>query len=188
MNFCSDDCDSNGCDSACDSNGCDSNGHGGLFGHGAGHGGHGHFGGFLSGHGKGAGNGNHHGHQGLVSALLGGGLQHCLGGHGNGHGSHGHTVGGNGLLHRGAGLGHLHGHHGFGLLSRLHQGPYGGEIPHTANAAGMYGLQGGNPAPTYAYPYYTTRGPRDFLADGCGAPPIAPYNPRPPLCLPSIGW
>ena len=38
--------------------------------------------------------------------------------------------------------------------------PYGGEIPHTAAAAG--GGQGGA-APTYAYPYYTTRGPRDFL-------------------------
>ena len=38
-----------------------------------------------------------------------------------------------------------------------------GEIPHTANAPGMYGAQGGSAAPTYAYPYYTIRGPRDFL-------------------------
>ena len=38
--------------------------------------------------------------------------------------------------------------------------PYGGEIPHTASATG--GGPGGA-APTYAYPYYTTRGPRDFL-------------------------
>lgn len=38
--------------------------------------------------------------------------------------------------------------------------PYGGVIPHTAQAPGQSGL-----APAYAYPYYTTRGPRDFLRD-----------------------
>ena len=38
--------------------------------------------------------------------------------------------------------------------------PYGGAIPHTAQAPGQSGL-----APSYAYPYYTTRGPRDFLRD-----------------------
>ena len=38
--------------------------------------------------------------------------------------------------------------------------PYGGAIPHTAQGPGQSGL-----APSYAYPYYTTRGPRDFLID-----------------------
>ena len=38
--------------------------------------------------------------------------------------------------------------------------PYGGAIPHTAQAPGQSGM-----APSYAYPYYTTRGPRDFLRD-----------------------
>ncbi len=37
--------------------------------------------------------------------------------------------------------------------------PYGGAIPHTAQAPG----NGTGMAPSYAYPYYTTRGPRDFL-------------------------
>ena len=37
--------------------------------------------------------------------------------------------------------------------------PYGGAIPHTAQAPG----NGTGLAPSYAYPYYTTRGPRDFL-------------------------
>ncbi len=40
--------------------------------------------------------------------------------------------------------------------------PYGGELPHTGAPAQGNGF-GGNAAPTYAYPYYTTRGPRDFL-------------------------
>ena len=38
--------------------------------------------------------------------------------------------------------------------------PYGGAIPHTAQQPGQSGI-----APSYAYPYYTTRGPRDFLRD-----------------------
>ena len=38
--------------------------------------------------------------------------------------------------------------------------PYGGETPHTASANGF---GGGSPAPSFQYPYYTTRGPRDFL-------------------------
>lgn len=38
--------------------------------------------------------------------------------------------------------------------------PYGGAIPHTAKQPGQSGM-----APSYAYPYYTTRGPRDFLRD-----------------------
>jgi hypothetical protein len=37
--------------------------------------------------------------------------------------------------------------------------PYAGQLPHTFET-------GPAPtAPTYAYPYYTTRGPRDFLMD-----------------------
>lgn len=46
---------------------------------------------------------------------------------------------------------------GAGLLGRLH--PKAGEIPHTTENPGMMGPQ----APQYVYPYYTTRGPRDFL-------------------------
>jgi hypothetical protein len=46
-------------------------------------------------------------------------------------------------------------------------------IPHTSQppfGADAHGM--GQQAPTYAYPYYTARAPRDFLMD----------NP------PSIGW
>ena len=40
--------------------------------------------------------------------------------------------------------------------------PYAGEIPHTQQPP--YGAGGGaGMAPQYVYPYYTTRGPRDFL-------------------------
>jgi len=46
---------------------------------------------------------------------------------------------------------------GYGLKGKVH--PYAGKIPHTAQS----GL--GNTVPTYAYPYYTTRGPRDFLME-----------------------
>ena len=45
--------------------------------------------------------------------------------------------------------------------------PYGG-VPHTPSM----GPASGSPTPTYSYPYYTTRAPRDFLM----------ANP------PSIGW
>ena len=41
--------------------------------------------------------------------------------------------------------------------------PYGGAIPHTNPTAGQPPQSG--IAPQYAYPYYTTRGPRDFLRD-----------------------
>ena len=66
--------------------------------------------------------------------------------------------------------------------------PFGGQLPHTANngGGGATGFGGGGSAPSYAYPYYTTRGPRDFLQDGCGPPPIYPSNPK-PNCLPTIG-
>lgn len=49
--------------------------------------------------------------------------------------------------------------------------PYGGQIPHTDYMGAGVTPQAGA-APTYAYPYYTIRGPRDFLQ----------ANP------PSIGW
>lgn len=90
---------------------------------------------------------------------------------GTGSGGCGCGLGGAGL--HGAGL------HGAGSRlygGALHRGvshvlpgkhPYGGAVPHTAQGPGSAGT-----APTYAYPYYTTRGPRDFLQD----------NP------PTIGW
>lgn len=66
--------------------------------------------------------------------------------------------------------GHLGGRFGgrlgsHGKLSKLkgaRNHPYGGAIPHTAMGAGGIG-PGTGTAPSYAYPYYTTRGPRDFL-------------------------
>ncbi len=58
-------------------------------------------------------------------------------------------------LRGGAGAGRL------GGLSGPFSGPlpYAGEIPHTAQPQGA----GAPGAPQYVYPYYTTRGPRDFL-------------------------
>lgn len=64
-----------------------------------------------------------------------------------------------GCLGGGCGLGA--GIRGFFAGKSFH--PYGGEIPHTASAAGGAGQGQAGAAPTYAYPYYTTRGPRDFL-------------------------
>lgn len=65
--------------------------------------------------------------------------------------------------------------------------PYGKQPPHTADASVGMQAPGGGQAPSYAYPYYTTRGPRDFLQDGCGPPPIMGYSPR-RTCMPSIGF
>lgn len=42
--------------------------------------------------------------------------------------------------------------------------PYGRAVPHTTPPPAGPGGGGAGMAPTYAYPYYTTRGPRDFLA------------------------
>lgn len=42
--------------------------------------------------------------------------------------------------------------------------PYGGAVPHTTPPPTGGPGAGAGMAPTYAYPYYTTRGPRDFLA------------------------
>ena len=47
-----------------------------------------------------------------------------------------------------------------------------GEIPRTEEPQGMYGAGGPGQAPQYMYPYYTTRGPRDFLRDN---PPTIGY-------------
>ena len=48
------------------------------------------------------------------------------------------------------------------LPGALQNHPYGGQIPHSNPALGPQGGAGGL-TPTYQYPYYTTRGPRDFL-------------------------
>ena len=62
--------------------------------------------------------------------------------------------------------GHGHGHH---LKNR---GPARvGHLPHHYMEQQMYG-QGGPQGPTVAYPYYTTRAPRDFLLDN--PPSIGP--------------
>lgn len=81
-------------------------------------------------------------------------MRNAFGGHGHGMGGNGHGMGG-----------HLHGHG----PAAAH--PYGGQIPHTDYMGAGITPQAGA-APTYAYPYYTVRGPRDFLQS----------NP------PSIGW
>ena len=44
-----------------------------------------------------------------------------------------------------------------------HTKPIGGTIPHTATPPTFNGGPGGGGVPQYVYPYYTTRGPRDFL-------------------------
>lgn len=54
---------------------------------------------------------------------------------------------------------------GFGSIGAAH--PYGGATPHTRPQPGQSGM-----APTQMYPYYTTRGPRDFLRDN---PPSIGY-------------
>jgi len=48
-----------------------------------------------------------------------------------------------------------------GMIGQHHQGPQ-------SHLGAAPGPADGQPAPTYGYPYYTTRGPRDFL------------NPNPP--------
>jgi hypothetical protein len=46
-----------------------------------------------------------------------------------------------------------------GCLGKFRNGrPTAGQMPHTAPSPGMTGM-----APQFVYPYYTTRGPRDFL-------------------------
>ncbi len=58
----------------------------------------------------------------------------------------------------------LRGRHAGGLFGRMSpsaQHPYGGHLPHTEPVPGGFGPDA--TAPTYQYPYYTVRGPRDFL-------------------------
>ena len=84
----------------------------------------------------------------------------------------GHGIGAGGIGGLGIGSGSC-GIHGCGIggkyctncLDRLakiaasNQHPTGGRIPHTVQGPGA----GTGIAPAYNYPYYTTRGPRDFL-------------------------
>jgi hypothetical protein len=83
-------------------------------------------------------------------------------------------------LGQGAGL---RGHMGGGLQGNH---PYGGSIPHTDYLGACVQPQNGM-TPTYAYPYYTLRGPRDFLQDSCAPNPIMPSGSK-SSCVPSIGW
>ncbi len=117
---------------------------------------------------------------GLGNGGSGNGVLGGLGHGGLGHGGLGH--GGLGLGHGGLGLGNGGLGNGIGGCGRGGCGLGGnglcggcmaghglaGGIPHTAQVPQGMGGQ----SPTTAYPYYTTRGPRDFLMD----------NP------PSIGW
>lgn len=93
-----------------------------------------------------------------------------------GHFAGGHFAGGGlGCGHRGCGTrGQLcsscglksrlaGGHFGGGHLGGHHTKPYAGAIPHTAAPSTFNGGPGGGGVPQYVYPYYTTRGPRDFL-------------------------
>ena len=98
---------------------------------------------------------------GLGSRVHGGG---GIVGAGAGAGFGGGGIGGRGI---GGGCGVGGGGHGgalcqgcLGRLAAARQGPYGGAIPHTAQAPG----NGTGLSPAYAYPYYTTRAPRDFLS------------------------
>lgn len=103
----------------------------------------------------------------LGKCLLGGGAGAGVGAGvatGLGSGIGGHGIIGGGRIGGGCGL------NGCGVggalcgsclskLSGAHNHPYGGVVPHTAQVPG----NGTGTAPAYAYPYYTTRGPRDFL-------------------------
>jgi hypothetical protein len=85
------------------------------------------------------------------------------GGMGAGGMGHGGIVGGGlghgGLGHGGIGHGGLGG--GAGRLGSNVEHPYGGMPPHTPQMSGPFGPM----SPSYGYPYYTTRGPRDFFMD-----------------------
>ncbi len=106
------------------------------------------------------------GNGGLLGARMGGGMM-------AGNGIAGNGMVGNGML---SGFGNRMGTcgpgcrgcggRGCGLGMRRgggpgEQHPYGGQIPHTDGFGGPHGPI----SPTYAYPYYTTRGPRDFFMD-----------------------
>lgn len=85
----------------------------------------------------------------------------CKPGYADGYGYGAHRFHGHHGVHGHHGLGHHGGHGGNGLL------PGGGMHyrPPTEPAGGPVG--------TYAYPYYTIRGPRDFLM--ANPPSIGPY-------------
>jgi hypothetical protein len=101
------------------------------------------------------------------------GMAHHAGGHGMGHyggGAHGGRYGNveysadHAAYHGG---GHGGGHYG------PHGGPHGTPgFPHHHQTREYTGPQGPSTAQV-AYPYYTTRGPRDFLVDN--PPSIGPY-------------
>ncbi len=74
-------------------------------------------------------------------------------------GSHCQAAGGCNAPGGCGGIGGCRGLHGGGLLGGKHTKPYGGAIPHVAENP----MMGGGQVPQYVYPYYTTRGPRDFL-------------------------
>ena len=105
-----------------------------------------------------------------------GGYGYGYGGHGwMGHYGYGHAhVGGCPHCYAGGHSGH-HRYHGF------HHDMYY-NVPQIPPPA----YQAGPPTAAVTYPYYTVRGPRDFLQDGCGPNPILPYR-KPHICLPSIG-
>jgi hypothetical protein len=108
------------------------------------------------------------------------GGRHGMIGHHGGHGHHGHG----GLAHDGHGG---HGHHGHGHHGGLAHDGHGGHGFHGYGDHVPYGAAGykkpaigreyvgpeGPPTAQVAYPYYTVRGPRDFLIDN--PPSIGPY-------------
>lgn len=165
---CGSDCDGSACGGACGGTA----GQAGLFGRG-GMGAQGPMGGRMAGH-----------HGQMRGAMYGGAAPAA-----NGCGRFGCGRSGKLCLtckaRHGLGLGH-HGTCGNGTCGRCklckNGMPYAGQVPHTVPTQGMTGQ-----APQYMYPYYTTRGPRDFLQDACAPGPILPYAPK-KSCLPSIGF
>ena len=105
-----------------------------------------------------------------------------------GYGAHGGYHGRGGCANCGHGYGYGVGHgYGYGYG----HGHGGHHLAHHYNFNNVPMMQplaylAGPTSPTVTYPYYTTRGPRDFLQDACGPNPILPYR-RPKICLPSIG-
>ncbi len=87
----------------------------------------------------------------------GGGCGGGCGGGGCGCGDGGYAGGGNG------GGGYAE---GYAAKGGMHNCPSGGHplVRHHRNAGGQYEYEAGPPTGHVAYPYYTTRGPRDFLA------------------------
>lgn len=100
------------------------------------------------------------GHGGMGGGMGPGGMGGGMGHGGMGHGGiAGGGLGHGGLGHGGIGHGGLGG--GAGRLGSNVEHPYGGMPPHTPQMSGPFGPM----SPSYGYPYYTTRGPRDFFMD-----------------------